>query len=256
MDDSRAHGDSWDPTYPLVIVEVVLGASVYLNFLAGGPMPVLRNHLGGEYRCIAEALAAGRGFSDPFGVPTGPTAWMPPVFPVLMAVLLKILGEIQAVAAVVLTLHNLVLIYMGLLVLRLASEPDHAPGSRALALALYTMAIICNYYYLFLYTHDHLIVQFWICLFVDVADRQFGRVPGTLTTMAWGVVGGLSVLTSPVLGPVWAGLTVMFAAAAKRIRQFAISFVIATAVIAPWIARNALVFHRFIPVKSNLAYEL
>jgi len=256
MDDSRAHGDSWDPTYPLVIVEAVLGASVYLNFLAGGPIPVLRNHLGGEYRCIAQALAAGRGFSDPFGVPTGPTAWMPPVFPVLMAVLLKILGEIEAVAAVVLTLQNLVLIYMGLLVLRLASEPEHAPGSRALALALYVSAIACNYYYLFVFTHDHLIVMFWVCLFVDVADRLVGRAAGTLATVGWGVIGGLSVLTSPVLGPVWAGLTVMLAASANRFRQFAISFLIATAVIAPWIARNALVFHRFIPVKSNLAFEL
>lgn len=74
--------------------------------------------------------------------------------------------------------------------------------------------------------------------------------------MGWGVVGGLSVLTSPVLGPVWAGLTVLLAASAKRIRPFAISLLIATAVIAPWIARNVLVFHRFIPVKSNLAFEL
>lgn len=74
--------------------------------------------------------------------------------------------------------------------------------------------------------------------------------------MGWGVVGGLSVLTSPVLGPVWAGLTVMLAASVKRIRPFVFSVVIATAVVAPWIARNALVFHRFIPVKSNLAFEL
>lgn len=174
MGDSRTDGNSWDPTYPLIIVEVVLGASVYLNFFSGASLPVLTNHLGGENRCIAQALAAGRGFSDPFGVPTGPTAWMPPVFPVLMAVLFKTLGEIQAVATVVLTLQDLVLIYMGLLVLRIASEPDHAPGSSGVALALYIAAIACNYYYLLLFTHDHLIVLFWICLFVDFADRLFG----------------------------------------------------------------------------------
>src|SRR5213080_4789813 len=45
-------------------------------------------HLGAEYLSIAEALVAGRGFADPFKEQTGPTAWMPPVYPALLAGLL------------------------------------------------------------------------------------------------------------------------------------------------------------------------
>src|SRR5215475_4723714 len=46
--------------------------------------------LGGEYFNIAQALAAGRGFTDPFGSPTGPTAWQPPILPAFLASLLWI----------------------------------------------------------------------------------------------------------------------------------------------------------------------
>ena len=45
-------------------------------------------HLGGEYFKIAEALVDGRGYADPFGTPTGPTAWMPPPLVLFQAALL------------------------------------------------------------------------------------------------------------------------------------------------------------------------
>ncbi len=40
---------------------------------------------GWEYGFVAESLIKGRGFSDPFGVPSGPTAWMPPAPVALVA---------------------------------------------------------------------------------------------------------------------------------------------------------------------------
>ena len=40
---------------------------------------------GWEYGFVAESLVRGRGFSDPFGVPSGPTAWMPPAPVALVA---------------------------------------------------------------------------------------------------------------------------------------------------------------------------
>ncbi|HLX71224.1 MAG TPA: hypothetical protein VKV04_16485, partial [Verrucomicrobiae bacterium] len=40
---------------------------------------------GWEMGRIGAAIASGRGFSDPFGAPTGPTAWEPPLYPCLIA---------------------------------------------------------------------------------------------------------------------------------------------------------------------------
>src|SRR3954469_26052683 len=57
-------------------------------------------HLGGEYFNIAQAIVDGRGFSDPFGEATGPTAWMPPLYPALLACILWAVRSRALVAAV------------------------------------------------------------------------------------------------------------------------------------------------------------
>src|SRR5215469_63100 len=41
---------------------------------------------------IAASLATGHGFSSPFRVDTGPTAWMPPVYPWLLSDLFRVFG--------------------------------------------------------------------------------------------------------------------------------------------------------------------
>lgn len=256
MEETPARRGSGDIIYPSLMLAFVMIASTWANVSSQGGAPDMTLHLGGEYRRIAEAIAEGRGFSDPFGVTTGPTAWMPPVFPALMAAVLKASGSIEAVAAAVLTLQNLVLIYMGFIVLRFASGPASPRNSPIVALTAYVLTVMSNYFYYFQFTHDHIIVGLWVCLFVDLADRLWARTPRPSQIVPWGIVGGLSVLTAPVLGPVWVALTMMLAVAAKRIRWSVASGLIACAIVVPWMVRNALVFHRVVPVKSNLAFEL
>ena len=41
---------------------------------------------------IAQALAQGRGFSDPYRQHTGPTAWLAPVYPLLLAGIFRVFG--------------------------------------------------------------------------------------------------------------------------------------------------------------------
>ena len=41
---------------------------------------------------IAYSLAAGHGFSSPYWQETGPTAWLTPVYPALVAVIFKVFG--------------------------------------------------------------------------------------------------------------------------------------------------------------------
>ena len=38
---------------------------------------------------VAHSLATGAGFSSPFRVNTGPTAWMPPIYPLLLAAVFR-----------------------------------------------------------------------------------------------------------------------------------------------------------------------
>ena len=54
---------------------------------------------GYEESCIATSLAEGRGFRDPWRWPTGPTAWLAPAYPVLLAALMKVFGTASEATA-------------------------------------------------------------------------------------------------------------------------------------------------------------
>ena len=53
-----------------------------------------RDHwrFGGEAGRIARSLATGQGYSSPYFADTGPTAWLAPVFPLLLAGVFKSFG--------------------------------------------------------------------------------------------------------------------------------------------------------------------
>ena len=53
-----------------------------------------QNYFGFGYEMgrIGHAIATGRGFADPFGPATGPTAWEPPLYPYLIAAVFKLSG--------------------------------------------------------------------------------------------------------------------------------------------------------------------
>lgn len=61
---------------------------------------------GWEMGRIAQSLATGHGYASPFRNPTGPTAWEPPVYPVLMAGVFKLFGVYSKLSAFVLLTIN------------------------------------------------------------------------------------------------------------------------------------------------------
>ena len=69
-------------------------------------------NFGFEAGRIAEALVTGFGYSDPFAnvvlAHTGPTAWLPPVYPLLVAAVFRVFGIYTAASAWVLLAINCV----------------------------------------------------------------------------------------------------------------------------------------------------
>lgn len=61
---------------------------------------------GYEQGAIAQALAAGRGFADPFLRGTGPTGWTAPLYPLLLAGLIEAFGGVVYQAALALALSQ------------------------------------------------------------------------------------------------------------------------------------------------------
>src|SRR5262249_39404268 len=111
-------------------------------------------HLGGEHLCIAQSLAAGHGFASPFHEDTGPTAWMPPVYPLPLASLLRLCGhDLSLVAACVVALQDGTLILTGYLVLKAAPHGARRL-SPAVALVLFLVSLLTSFRLCLQTTHD------------------------------------------------------------------------------------------------------
>lgn len=212
-------------------------------------------HLGAEYLNIAEAMRAGEGFANPFGVPTGPTAWMPPVLPVLLAGLLWVgNGDKDVVMAFVILGQVVALVATGLLVLALARRTTSRLGAGVVA-CLFLGGVLLNFHLWFQFTHDY-----WLILLaVDgllVGACFCEPLRGRRRAFGWGLFGGLCALINPIVALCWGALTLVLAGRQRAWASFAVAALASVLVVTPWVVRNYLVFGRLIPVKSNAAYEL
>lgn len=63
-------------------------------------------HFGFEMGRIARSLVQGQGYANPFNGVSGPTAWVPPLYPLLMALAFKLFGVYTAGAAFFLLVVN------------------------------------------------------------------------------------------------------------------------------------------------------
>jgi hypothetical protein len=215
-----------------------------------------RNHdLAGENGNIARSLAAGKGFAHPFPTPAGPTAWMPPAFPALLAGLLwACAGNGDAVMAVVVFLQVAVLIGTGLLVLALARQTTRRVGA-ALAVTLFVVGLLGHFRWCFQMTQDWCLVLPALDLLV-VGLCWWQPLGGTRAAAAWGLFGGLCALVNPAVGLSWGLLSLLVGLRDRAWSRLALAVLVTGLTLLPWTVRNYLVFGRLIPVKSNLAYEL
>ena len=257
-------------TAVLLLLVVVWGCSIYANlsfvitrkadyrYLPPFKRSVnvnRNNHLGAEYINIATALYQGEGFANPFVRKTGPTAWMPPVLPAVLAGLLWLAdGDRDIVMAAVIFLQVFVLIGTGVLILLLARRTTRRVGPLA-ALAVFVIWLLCDFRLWFQTTHDGWIVL--LVLDLLLAGLCWGRPLRRWSTAAgWGVLGGLCMLTTPIAILVWGGMTLAVAVRERAWTRLVAAGLAVAVTLAPWTVRNYLVLGRVIPVKSNLAYEL
>ncbi len=212
--------------------------------------------LGTEYYNIARSLTAGTGFAHPFQqTSNGPTAWMPPLLCLLEAGLLWVCdGDKEAVMVVVIFLQVLVLIGTGLLIMALVGQTASRLGA-AVAGAVYFLALLSEFKLCFQNTHDSFLVL--LALDLLVAGFAWGRPFSHWGRAAgWGVVGGFCALVNPIAGFAWGGISLLVGCWQRAWVPVGLAMLLAGITLLPWTVRNYLAFGRFIPVKSNMGYEL
>ncbi len=239
-----------------VAAVLIAAAIVAAIFFTGDPnFRVLYQHLGAEYYNIARALADGRGFSDPFGEATGPTAWTTPLLPIIQCGLLLMLRDRDLVASAVLVLMHATFVGVGTAIYYVAKQTRSAipPAYSVFAFVVWAFAY---YYWFFILTSDVWLISAVATVVLLLASR-YARTETLGRAWQWGVAGGVAFLTSPVVAACWAAILVrVFWQRARERKRVALAFLLAAYIASPWIVRNALVFHRFIPSKSNAAFEL
>src|SRR5882724_5687645 len=145
---------------------------------------------GWEMGRIGAALASGRGFSDPFGPPTGPTAWEPPIYPHLIAGVFQVFGVYSKVSAFVLLTINsifsaLTCIPIFLIAKRIFSEKVAVGSAWAWALLPNVMFWCTRSVWETSLAALLLAVIIWLTLTLEERD---GLAPWVTFGLLWGIV--------------------------------------------------------------------
>jgi 4-amino-4-deoxy-L-arabinose transferase-like glycosyltransferase len=204
---------------------------------------------------IAASLASGGGFSSPFGVPTGPTAWVPPVYTWILAAVFRTLGAYSTSAAWTMLLLNAVIASFTAVAIYVAGERIFGNGVGVVAgwiWALFPYAVIMS-------------IKVWettlSALLVVIGLLLYERLRHSRTRLQWAVWGlfwGFVVLVNPALGIFFPVLSIgaVWPERKRMAKSVILAFVISAAVVAPWIVRNYFKFYSFVPVRSNFSEEL
>jgi 4-amino-4-deoxy-L-arabinose transferase-like glycosyltransferase len=211
---------------------------------------------GEEMGRIARALATGFGFSDPFRGHTGPTTWVGPLFPLLLAGVFKLFGVFSPLSAwVILTLNSLFSALTALTIWEIATRCFNHNVARwsAWIWALYPAAL----QYAVRWIWDTSLTTFLFSWALVLALRL--RSGETLGRWAlFGLLWGLTGLSNPallILLPA-CGLWVLAGAPRRQWSGVLLAALLFAACLGPWTWRNWLIFHHLVPARGNFGAEL
>jgi 4-amino-4-deoxy-L-arabinose transferase-like glycosyltransferase len=219
------------------------------------------NHFGfgWEMGSIGAAIASGHGFSNPFGPPTGPTAWEPPLYPYLIAGVFHIFGIYsRASAFVLLTLNSvfsaLTCIPIFLIARRIFSEKVAVGSAWTWVFLPYVMYWCTRWVWETSLSALLIAAIFWLTLTLEERD---GWKPWLSFGLLWGIaaLNSTSLLAFLPASGLWA-----WHHRAKQGKRSLAGVVLVSAIflacITPWLVRNCETFGKFVFLRDNFGAEL
>lgn len=222
---------------------------------------------GWETGRVAASVASGHGYSSPFSGNTGPTAWMVPSFTLLLAGVFKIFGIYTQLSAFV--IEAIDSLFQAITVLFVYEMGVRVTSRRTAVWGAWIWALypgIIQYGVKWIWETSLSTMLFAWVLVLGMRMRGTGELPPTehrardwaLFGLLWGTIAMTNptlVLMAPVQG-VWilADLP-QRRDLLKSAGLVLLAITLSIAVCAPWVIRNWLVFHAFIPTRSNFGAE-
>jgi hypothetical protein len=253
-------------------------------------------NFGFEAGRIARSLATGQGYANPFNGPSGPTAWLPPLYPLLLAAVFQVFGVYTRASA------------LAALVCNSAFSAAIAPAVYEIAVRLFDARGLARRH-----STEAMPVALWSAWLWAVYPAALQYAVHwvwemSLSTMlfTWALVAALRLREDRVQGPgqrarqapslgsgpwtlrplaLWCGFGLLWGAVAlsnaslliclppmllwivwPELRSWSLrtqtwlglatTTLVFAAVLTPWVVRNERVMHAFIPTRSNLGIEL
>jgi hypothetical protein len=210
---------------------------------------------------IAHSLATGHGFSSPFRVDTGPTAWMTPLFPLLLAGIFRIFGVYTFHAWAAMVLLNISCCTLACIPIYFAARRI---GGIALAAgsawlwAIFPNAILMPVESMWDACISALLVAtiLWATLALERAESKRPR-----NWCVYGLLWGVALMFNATLAALFPFLAGWLAYRAQQqnrawLRNAAAAVAIIILCCVPWTVRNYRVFHQFVPLRSVLGLQL
>ena len=222
---------------------------------------------GWEMGRVARALATGYGYSNPFVGHTGPTAWVPPLYPLLIAAVFKLTGVYTSLSAwIILTINSVFSAATAIFIYQIAARCYNRKAAvwSAWLWALYPAAMQYAVRWVWEMSLTAFLFTWTLALALkmrgigDTHPEETSQTTGQWLLFAtlWGLI-ALSNSTLLLFLPV-CGIWMLLAARplSTGFKNATIAALLFLAILAPWTIRNWQVFHTFVPLRDNLGAEL
>jgi 4-amino-4-deoxy-L-arabinose transferase-like glycosyltransferase len=270
---------------------------LYITFAHSYRFHPFEDHFtfGYEMARIARALVTGYGYADPFSGHTGPTAWVPPLYPLLIAAIFKLGGIYTAKSGwIILAINSVFSAATAIYVYEIAARCYNRKVAvwSAWIWALYPAAMQYAVRAVWETTLTTFLFTAMLALVLRMRDiRPYDRsaekaagpcgqvfvrraepdhesnagVPANRSRFAgrewllfglfWGLI-ALSNSTLLLFLPVCGIWLLLDPRSKPAISKALLSGVVFVAIITPWTIRNYRAFHAFVPFRSNFGAEL
>src|SRR3954464_2655258 len=221
------------------------------------------NHysFGFETGSIAAAIARGEGFSSPFGVATGPTTWIAPIYPYICAAVFKVFGTFSTASAIV--IFGLNSLCAALTCVPIVEISKRTVGRVPAMCAGWAWAIVPLFFqwpttWVWDMSLSALLLALAFLFAMRLGESQQSK------SGAWigmGAFWGVALLTNPGLltflpfSLAWPFFQLKQQSLQRRLRLVAIALLALGIVVAPWMIRNSLVYHRPTFIRGNFGFE-
>jgi len=213
---------------------------------------------------IAINLFHGRGFSDPFGIGSTPTAWECPAIPFVFAAIMKIAGGVNVQAAQIILYLQCVVGAAGVTTFWLVIRKliDANPSSFARWLSPAVAVTVCFWPGSVLSAAclwDYVWQEAALALFLYLA-LVWSENATLARSVLVGLSGSLLALINITPGPIVLAAFLLMALGSglrpKARKMPAVAALCFLVGIAPWLMRNMVVFHTYVPLRSNAGFEI